>query len=294
MTSVPQRSRGTDISVAAALRTAAAELEPIAGSGRLDATLLLEHVTGSDRIAFVRDGERVLEPAERDAFDALVARRRGGIPIPYLTGTAGFYGRTFAVDERVLVPRPETEHLVDAALEDLRARGPSTAKVADIGTGSGAIAIVLAAELPDAWIFGTDVSQTVLTVARRNAARNNVFQQCTFLHGDLAAPLVRFGPFDCIVANLPYVPTAEIGAPPDPVGFEPRLALDGGADGLVLYRRLLPQLPPLTTPHASIFLEAGPSTVEPLAGLVRSAFRGRRVTIGDDYGGRGRYVAVRD
>jgi len=280
------------VTVAEALRAAAAQLEPVAGSGRLDATLLLEYVTGSERVAFLRDGERAVDAGAQRRLDALVARRLTGVPIAYLTGEAGFFGRTFAVDERVLVPRPETEHLVEVALADLRGRDARSAAIADIGTGSGAIAIALALELPAAGVFATDVSADALAVARANAARHGVAQRCTFLHGDLTAPLRRFAPFDCIVANLPYVPTAAIPVAPDPVAHEPRLALDGGPDGLAAYRRLLAELPAIVGPRTAVFLEAAPPTLASLRAEIVAAFPRAAVTVGDDYGGRGRYVTV--
>jgi release factor glutamine methyltransferase len=278
------------MTVGEALRETGRRLEAAGGTGRLDATLLLEHVTGARRESFITDDDRELTADERAAFARAVERRLAGTPVAYITGVAGFYGRTFAVDERVLVPRPETEHLVEAAAGMLRAGGTTAGRIADIGTGSGAIAIALAVELPDAWVFGTDVSRGAIDVARRNAARNNVFQQCTFLCGDLAQPLGRFGPFDAVVANLPYVPASEIPAAPDPVAFEPRLALDGGADGLALYRRLIAQLPPLLAPEASVLFEAAPGTIEPLAALVTAAFPGGRVEIGTDYAGSSRFL----
>jgi release factor glutamine methyltransferase len=278
------------MTIGAALQAARAELDAVGGTGRLDASLLLEHVTGATRDVFIAFGGRVLSDEEAAAFEACVARRRRGEPVAYITGSAGFYGRTFAVDENVLVPRPETEHIVEAAIMDARGRGKTAGRIADIGTGSGAIAISLAAELPDAWVFGTDISRAAVALARRNAARNDVFQSCTFLHGDLAAPLVRFAPFDTIVANLPYIPTAEIPRSPDPVSYEPLLALDGGADGLELYRRLIAQLPVVAAAGATVFFEAAPGTIEPLAALVEAAFGGAYVEIGDDYGGLDRFV----
>jgi release factor glutamine methyltransferase len=274
-----------------ALREAARRLEPIGGTGRLDAQLLLEFATGASRETFITADARVLTNVEESTFAAAVERRAAGTPVAYVTGTAGFYGRTFAVDERVLVPRPETEHLVEAVLADVRARGATAGRIADVGTGSGAIAVVLAAALPDAWIFGTDVSRDAIAVARRNAARNNVFQECTFLHGDLAQPLLRFAPFDALVANLPYVPAGALPVRPDPASFEPVLALDGGADGLAHYRRLLPMLPLVLAAGAAAFFEAAPPTIEPLAALVRAAFPAARPAIGRDYGGRERIVS---
>jgi release factor glutamine methyltransferase len=278
------------MTLADVLQETGRRLEAVGGTGRLDAALLLEHVTGERRESIITGDARVLTDDEHTAFARAVERRLAGTPIAYITGAAGFYGRTFAVDERVLVPRPETEHLVEAAVTTLRASGKTAGRIADIGTGCGAIAIVLAVELPDAWVFGTDVSHGAIDVARRNAARNNVFQQCTFLCGDLAQPLGRFGPFDAVIANLPYIPAAAIPAAPDPVAFEPRLALDGGADGLAIYRRLIPQLPPILAPEASVLLEAAPGTIELLAELVEAAFPGARVEIGTDYAGSSRFL----
>jgi release factor glutamine methyltransferase len=280
------------VTIAEALRDSRRRLWAAGGTGRFDAVLLLEHVTGATRTSFITDDARELTPAEEAAFAQAVERRLTGAPVAYITGGVGFHGRSFAVDERVLVPRPETEHLVEAALAALRAAGATGGRIADVGTGSGAIAIALAMELPDAWVFGSDISRGAIDVARRNAAHNNVFQQCTFLHGDLTAPLAKFAPFDALVANLPYIPTAAIPVVPDPVGFEPRLALDGGADGLDLYRRLIAQLPAILTPRASILLEAAPGTIEPLAELVEAAFPGASVEIGADYANLPRFLTL--
>jgi release factor glutamine methyltransferase len=279
------------VTVGEALREAARRLEPVGGTGRLDAVLLLEFATGAAREDFISGDARVLASAEEAAFAAALERRAAGTPVAYVTGRVGFYGRTFAVDERVLVPRPETEHLVEAVLADVRARGAAAGRIADVGTGSGAIAIVLAGELPDAWVFGTDLSLDAIDVARQNAALNNVFQQCTFLHGDLTAPLARFAPFDALVANLPYVPAGDVPVRPDPAGYEPVLALDGGPDGLALYRRLLPLLPAVLAPGAAAFFEAAPGTIEPLAALVAAACGGAPPAVGRDYGGRERFLS---
>lgn len=279
------------MTVGQALRDAAARLQPVAGSGRLDATLLLEHVTGAERAAFVRASEQALPDAQATAFEALVARRASGLPIPYLTGTVGFYGLAFAVDDRVLIPRPESELLVEAALADVRGRRKTGGRIADVGTGSGAFAIVLAAELSGATLVASDVSPEALALARENAARNGVAERCTFVCGDLTAPLVGFGPFDLVVANLPYVPTDRIPASPDPVAFEPRLALDGGPDGLELYRRLLAQLPGLLAPDATVLLEAAPPTIAALSDAVLQAFPLAYLEIGEDYAGLERFVS---
>jgi release factor glutamine methyltransferase len=204
----------------------------------------------------------------------------------------GFYGRTFLVDERVLVPRPESEHVVEAVLDDLRARRKSAGIVVDVGTGSGALGITLACELPDLAVYATDVSTAALRVARRNAAANNVFGHCTFLAGDLLTPLEPFGErVDAVIANLPYIPAAEVPHAPNPASFEPRVALDGGADGLNCYRRLLPQLVRVAAADATVFLEAAPGTIEPLCELIEATFPRAFIEIGEDYAGLERFVS---
>lgn len=259
------------MTIGEALRDAAIRLEPVGGSGRLDAVFLLAHAGGVSRAEMIAHRDRELARDVVERFEALVDQRAHGAPLAYVTGEAGFYGRMFEVDARVLVPRPETELAVEWALRHVRAIGRESGTAADVGTGSGAIAVTLACELPDLGVFASDISPDALAVARRNAARNAVFQHVTFLHGDLAAPLLPYAPFDCVVANLPYVPTAECAAAPDPVAFEPMLARDGGADGLALYRRLLRDLPRLVAPRGIAILEAAPSNARALGRLVGAA-----------------------
>jgi release factor glutamine methyltransferase len=234
--------------------------------------------------------ERVLDPAVAERFTALVEARAQGAPLAYVTGEAGFYGRMFNVDARVLVPRPETELAVEWAVRHLGAIGRADGRAADVGTGSGAIAVTLACELPALNVFASDVSQDALAVARRNAAKNQVFQHVTFLHGDLAEPLLPYGPFDCVVANLPYVPTAECAPAPDPVSFEPLLARDGGADGLALYRRFVPDLARLVAPRGIAVLEGAPYNARALEALVRAAMPDAGVETVQDYAGLDRLV----
>jgi release factor glutamine methyltransferase len=260
----------------------------------LDATRIVEHVLERDRAWLVaHDGNPVPAPLAERA-DALAARRRSGEPLAYVIGCAWFYGRPFAVGPDVLVPRPETELVVEAALDDLRARaarGILRPRACDVGTGSGAIGITLAAESPDLAVVLSDVSAGALAVARGNAQRLGVQGRVRFVEGDLAEPLVPFGPYDCVVANLPYIPSAEVPAAPNPVGFEPHVALDGGDDGLGLYRRFVRALPRLLAAGGSAFLEAAPGTIEPLAVLVE-ALPGAHVEIGEDYAGMDRWVAL--
>lgn len=280
------------MTIGEALRDAAIRLEPVGGTGRLDAAFLLAHAGGVTRQEMIAHRERELAPDVVARFTAFVAERERGVPLPYVTGEAGFYGRMFGVDGRVLVPRPETEIAVEWAVRHLRAIGREAGSAADVGTGSGAIAVTLACELPELGVIASDVSQNALSVARRNAARNNVFQHVTFVRGDLAEPLRRFAPFDCLVANLPYVPTAEIAPAPNPVSFEPRLALDGGADGLDLYRRLVPDLAVLVAPRGIAILEAGPANAAALEALVRASLPFAGVEIIRDYADLERFVVA--
>jgi len=198
-------------------------------SPRLDAELLLAHVLGVGRAGLIASPERELEPDEARAFMDLAARRRGREPVAYILGSKGFRAIELAVDARVLVPRPETEHVVEAAL-DLRAG----ARVADVGTGSGAIALALKAERPDLSVVATDSSAAALDVARANAARLGL--EVEFFQGDLLDPIT--GELDAVLSNPPYVATGD-HLPPDIALHEPREALFAGADGLDVIRRLV-------------------------------------------------------
>ncbi|GAC1574754.1 MAG: peptide chain release factor N(5)-glutamine methyltransferase [Candidatus Elarobacter sp.] len=281
------------MTIGEALRDAAVRLEPVGGTGRLDALFLLEHAGDVSSKEMIAHRVRELAPDAVRRFEALVASREAGTPLAYVTGEAGFYGRMFGVDPRVLVPRPETEIAVEWAVRHLRAIGREHGTAADVGTGSGAIAVTLACELPELGVYASDVSQPALAVARRNAARNEVFQHVTFLRGDLAAPLLRYAPFDCVIANLPYVPSADCSPAPDPVSFEPRLARDGGAiDGLDLYRRLVPELPNLIAPRGIVVLEAAPANVRTLEALVREALPEAGVETIQDYAGLDRHIVA--
>lgn len=280
------------MTIGEALRDAAVRLEPVGGTGRLDAAFLLAHAGGVSRAEMLAHRDRPLEDETARRFEDLVARRERGEPLAYVTGEAGFYGRMFGVDRRVLVPRPETELAIEWAVRHLRAIGAERGSAADVGTGSGAIAVTLACELPELNVYAADVSQDALAVARRNAARNDVFQHVTFLQGDLAEPLLPYAPFDALVANLPYVPSDEVPAPPDPVSFEPRLATDGGTDGLTLYRRLVAALPRLVKPRGIAILEAAPVNARALEELVREALPAAGVEVVADYAGLDRFVVA--
>lgn len=267
------------------LAQSGARLVDHSGSPRTDAALLLAHVLGRGREWIVAHGDVVPSAGQVEALRRLCERRAAGVPLPYLLGTAHFYGREFIVNESVLVPRPETEHLVDEALGFIR--GPM--RVLDVGTGCGAIACTIAAET-EACVAATDISRAAIDTASENACRLGVADRCRFYYGDLAEPLCDRRRFDVVIANLPYIPTADLPQLPDPASYEPRAALDGGPDGLAMYRRVLAQVPRLLNERALILLEAAPPTISSLAALVRSALPNFVVEGRKDYAGMPRYI----
>jgi release factor glutamine methyltransferase len=260
-----------------------------------DAMLLLSHVIGRERPWIVAHGDASLSRRQAERFLTLCEQRGAGIPIAYLLGSVEFYGREFLVNANVMVPRPETEHLVEEALAYLRERErshpASTAAVLDVGVGSGAIACTIAAENPCVFVDATDTSSAAIEVAERNARRLGVVKRCRFHHASFATP-VKDRIFDAIVANLPYVPTSDVPAPPEPAGFEPRVALDGGHDGLAAYRAFLPATPYLLAAGGLLLLEGAPPVMPGLGALVARTFPGVRLEIGKDYAGLERYVKL--
>jgi len=262
----------------------ASECEP------LDAQLLLMHVLGVDRAALIAHPERPLTPEQSSAFRDLIERRAAGIPLPYLTGRRAFYDLDLIVTPEVLIPRPETEHLVEAALA--WAGGRRGLRVVDVGTGSGAIAIALAKHLPEAHVWALDISAAALDVARQNAAHYGMLERIEFVPGDLLLPLLSRGQqADLIAANLPYISSDEL----DTLAVarhEPRLALDGGPDGLDLIRRLLDQAPRVLGAGGLLLLEIGAGQGEQVRALAEAAFPGAQVQITPDYAGHERVVSV--
>lgn len=205
-------------------------------AARLTAEVLLAHTLRTERLRLYMDLDRPLVADELAAFRALIQRRLTGEPTQYLVGYREFYGRRFLVDPRVLIPRPETELLVEAALSRLPRDQPC--RVLDLCTGSGCVAISVAAERPLAEVWAVDLSAPALEVARANAAALGVEGRVRWLEGDLFGPLTGGEHFDAIVSNPPYVRTAELPTLQREVQREPRLALDGGDDGLALIRRI--------------------------------------------------------
>ncbi|HTX58503.1 MAG TPA: peptide chain release factor N(5)-glutamine methyltransferase [Verrucomicrobiae bacterium] len=266
-------------------------------SPRADAALLLAYVAGKPKEWIFAHGEAFLSKAQGDKFASLCELRAAGTPIAYILGFAGFYGRDFAVSDKVLIPRPETEHLVEEALAYARERAgqllpKQVVTLLDVGVGSGAIACTIAAELAQTFVEGTDISADAIKVAEHNAKRLNVANRCKFLLGDLGTPVLDRS-YDVVIANLPYVPSGDLPKKPEPAGFEPSEALDGGLDGLDAYRRFLPQAKRLVKAGGLVLLEAAPPTIERLMVLVSETFLLAEIALGEDYGGRLRYVKVK-
>jgi release factor glutamine methyltransferase len=234
----------------AALRTG-----PHPEKARRDAELLLLFAAGLSRSAFLAHSNDELELAAATHFEVLLERRIEGEPIQYITGACEFYGLQFRVTPDVLIPRPETEHLVECTLE-LAARFAEP-RIVDVGTGSGAIAVALARKMPNARSAAIDVSEAALDLAQENATRNGVGDRIRFLQGDLLAPIAAER-VDIVVSNPPYVRTADRESLPVEVrDFEPGMALFAGADGLDIYRRLIPAAFAVLPSGGFIVLEIG-------------------------------------
>jgi release factor glutamine methyltransferase len=222
------------------------------GTPRLDAQLLLAHVLQHDRVYLYTHFDQPLAPDELAAYRALIQRRLAGEPVAYLVGKKEFRSLELAVDARVLVPRPDTETLVEAVLALLPAGG---GRVVDVGTGSGAIALALKKARPELELFAVDRSPDAVAVARANAERLGL--TVAVLDGDLLAPVAAQAPLLAIVSNPPYIPTADLETLAAEVRKEPRAALDGGADGLDIIRRLIAESPPLLADGGALALEVG-------------------------------------
>lgn len=258
-------------------------------SARLDVELLLGHVLGLDRIGLIMHAERPLSPTELARFRDLFKRRRAGEPVAYLLGAREFYGITLRVDARVLVPRPDSERLVEVALERTRARS-MLGRALDLCTGSGCIAIAFARQRPTWDVTATDVSEGALAVARDNAHRTGAIRNLRLRHGSLfeAVPSERF---DLITGNPPYIPSADIaGLPADVRDFEPRLALDGGGDGLDLVRQIAAQAPAFLRPGGLLALEIQFDQGERASAVLREHGY-QDVELAKDLGGRDRVVS---
>lgn len=236
------------LTIQQALQTAKQQIE-----SSLDAQVLLAEVLAQDRAHLLAHPEQLLTEEQQEKFTALVNRRAAGEPVAYILGRRAFYDRDIAVAPGVLIPRPETELLLEQALDGVKTR--AHCNVVDVGTGSGALAVTLAANAPNANVYATDISPHALMIARYNAYLHDA--RVEFYEGNLLEPLLERGiRADVIMANLPYIASDEM--PQLEVSrYEPHLALDGGSDGLLLIRELLEQVPRVAGAGALILLEIG-------------------------------------
>jgi release factor glutamine methyltransferase len=252
--------------LAARLKTAATE------SAELDARILTGHALGLDLTGLISAAQRRLTPDESARLEEFARRRLAGEPVARILGEKEFWGLPLQLSPATLVPRPDTETVVELALELVRAGGnlDRALRIADLGTGSGAILLALLSELPAAQGFGTDISQAALQTAAANAARAGLSDRATFIACDYASGLV--GPFDLIVSNPPYIRTADIdGLAAEVRNHDPLAALDGGADGLDAYRALIPQAAGLLAPDAALVVEAGEGQSAQIQALMANA-----------------------
>lgn len=256
---------------------------------QLDAEILLAHQLGLPRDWLLANLDLSLTPQDAREYRELVLRRSQYEPVAYLTGHKEFFGLDFQVTPQVLIPRPETEILVEVALVVDRQR--ELVSVVDVGVGSGAVAVALAVHLPWARLYGTDSSAAALHVAKENCLRHGVADRVILLPGDLLSPIPE--PVELIVANLPYLSAQEMAAlPPDVANHEPRGAIDGGPDGLQHLRRLLEQAPNYLEPHGALVLEMGEDQAAALADLARQHFPSARVAAVKDMRGHRRVLLV--
>jgi len=253
----------------------------------LEAELLLRQVLGMSRVELYQDFHRELSPRAEADFGRLIERRLSGEPVAYLTGHREFYGLDFYVDPAVLIPRPETELMIEMALDIARKRPVS--KVADIGTGSGAVAVALAVNLPQVKIYATDVSPAALRIARLNCRRHGVADRVCLLEGDLLEPLPE--PVDLIAANLPYVTEREVQRQ-GLAAFEPELALNGGCDGLTEVRRLCRGLGERLRDGGTLLLEVGMGQSRAVAEFLGGLFPLAEIEITPDLRGIDRVVSL--
>ncbi|MDH5244227.1 MAG: peptide chain release factor N(5)-glutamine methyltransferase [Chloroflexota bacterium] len=273
---------------------------------RLDAELLLAHAVGVDRTAVIAHPDAPVGPEAEAAYRRAIERRVVGEPVAYLRGIKEFHGLAFAVDPRALIPRPETELLVDLAFADVmdrltgaaRPRDHRPVSVLDVGTGSGAVAIALAVALrkrgvpaDDVAITAVDIVPEALDLARENAVGHAVGDRVRFVGADLLPPVVA-GPWDVIAANLPYVRSDALARLPAPTTYEPAIALDGGADGLVVIDRLLAALPTALAHGGLALLEIGSDQGTSILEHVHDRLPGWRCRVEPDLAGLPRVARI--
>lgn len=277
------------ITISQALERSAATLVKVSDTPSLDAQTLLAHCLGKSRTWLLSHPEESLTNTVFSAFQQEIIALEGGIPLPYVLGHWEFYGLDFTVTPDTLIPRPETELLVDKALDWLNLQ-PKPCLVADIGTGSGCIAVTLAKHHPDVSVIATDISHSTLKIARGNAIQHKVSHQVDFLQTNLFSPILDR--IDLICANLPYIPTQTLQKL-EISGREPDLALDGGPDGLDFITRLIEEVPVLIAPGGIILIEIDSSQGVKIQNLALQAFPNADIEVLPDLSGRDRLITIR-
>ena len=257
-------------------------------SGWLDAEVLLAHVLHHERPWLHAHPGHPLTAVQRRRFRDLIARRAAHIPVAYLTGEREFFGHMIRVSPAVLIPRPETELLVDLAIDWLRDR-PQARRVIDLGTGSGAIAIALAKAVPSIRVIAIDTDARAVRVAEANVVEQRLAARITLKRGDLLRGAV---PADLIAANLPYLSAARLRSGGPELDYEPRRALDGGKGGLDVIRRAFEQAPAVIRPGGCLLFECDPPQARRIEQLARKTFPSPTVTIHNDLAGRQRVVRI--
>ncbi len=257
----------------------------------IEAEVLVRHTLGLTRHHFFSSLDQPMTNVAHDALDELVQRRLGGEPLAYIVGHREFYGLEFLVNRHVLVPRQETELLVDMVLAHASVRRGRRLDIADIGTGCGAIAVALASNLPQATVYATDISRNSLEVADANCRRHRVADRVHLCEGDLLQALP--GPVDVIVSNPPYLSSNELAVLAPELSNEPSIALDGGASGVEVTKRLLEQAPTCVRPGGQVFVEISPRQLESVTQLAQEHFPHGHVDFARDMLGLPRAVSVR-
>ena len=259
---------------------------------KLEAEVLIRHVLGIDRATFFRDLEEPVTDSDRQHLDDLVVRRLRREPLNYITGFREFYGLSFEVSDSVLIPRQETELLVETVISLARSRPKHEIKICDVGTGSGAIAISLAVNLPFAEITAIDISQSALDIADANRRTHGVYNRVALRRGNLLEP-VDFKP-EIIVSNPPYIPMGDLSLLQPEIQYEPRVALDGGTDGLELIRGLLSQSMDKVSSTGAILFEIDSSQENSARILAREYFPNSHISVLDDLSGSSRAILIEE
>jgi release factor glutamine methyltransferase len=263
-------------------------------SAPLAAELLLMHVLGSDRTFLYAHPEEQITAAQAEAFFSRINKRAAGTPAQYLTGKQEFWGMDFEVTPEVLIPRPETEHIIEVTTARIgQSRRKNPLRIADVGTGSGCIAAVLAKEFPYAQIFATDISAPALAVANRNATRHNFADRITFIECNLLDLIPQQPPLDIIVSNPPYVARKDVATLPiDVREHEPEIALFAGEDGMSIYPLLIAQAATHLAEGGLLVLELGAGLFEPVSDLLEARSGWTRVSAAQDLAGIVRVISA--